>query len=90
MSKPKRELPIQWVGKAKQAGLVESELRHILYDLSIKDVEERKSKAKLFDTANEVAEYLGINVDIVFRNRMPNKRIKGLNQKEYAVRVIKK
>lgn len=90
MSNPKRQLPVQWVGKAKEAGLVESELKHILYDLSIEDVEERKRKAKVFDTANEVADYLGINVDIVFRNRMPNKRIKGINKKEYAVRVIKK
>lgn len=90
MSKPKRELPIQWVGKAKQAGLVESELRHILYDLSIKDVEERKSKAKTFDTANEVAAYLGVRVEMIFRNRVVGKKVTALNKKQYAVRVIKK
>lgn len=90
MSKPKRELPIQWVSKAKEAGLIESELKHILYDLSIEDVEERRRKAKVFDTANEVADYLGINVDIIFRNRVIGKKVTALNKKQYAVRVIKK
>lgn len=86
----RNDLPIQWTGKAKEIGLIESELKHIIYDLSIEDLEERKRKAKIMDTANEVSEYLGVRVEMVFRNRIANKRIKALNNKEYAVRVIKK
>lgn len=80
----------QWVGKAADAGMVEEGLKHIVYDLSIENLEERKAKAIPFDTANQVAAYLGINVDIVFRNRMVGKKVKALNKKQYAIRVIKK
>lgn len=80
----------QWVGKAADAGMVEEGLKHIVYDLSIKNLDERKAKAIPFDTANQVAAYLGIKVDIVFRNRMVGKKVTALNKKQYAIRVIKK
>lgn len=83
-----RDFPVQWIEKG--VGMIESELRHIVYDLSIKDLEERKAKAKKFDTANEVADYLVIKVETVFRNRIVGKKVTALNKKQYAVRVIKK
>lgn len=85
-----KDFPIQWTGKAKEIGMIEQELKHIIYDLSIKNLEERKSKAKTFDTANEVAAYLGIKIDTVFKNRMVGRKVTALNKKRYAVRVIKK
>lgn len=80
----------QWVGKAADAGMVEEGLRHIVYDLSIENIEERKAKAIPFDTANQVADYLGIKVETVFRNRIVGKKVIALNKKQYAIRVIKK
>lgn len=80
----------QWVGKASEAGMIEEGLSHIVYDLSIENLEERKQKAKHFDTANQVAKYLGVKLDTVFRNRMAGKTVTGINGIKYAVRVIKK
>jgi hypothetical protein len=79
-----------YCGKSEIFGEIENELQHIVYDLSIQDVNERKEKAKLFDNANEAAAYLGVKVDVVFRNRVAGKRIKGINNKFFAIRVIKK
>lgn len=69
--------------------LDESNLVHILYDLSIEDINERKAKAKEYANAKEVADYLGVRIERVWRNRMPNRRIKALNNKEYCVRIKK-
>ena len=79
-----------YAGKSVIYGEIENELQHIVYDLSIVDVNERREKAKLFDNANEAAAYLGVKVDVIFRNRNPNKRVKGISGKKFAVRVIKK
>jgi hypothetical protein len=87
--KIKNDLPIEWTGKAKEIGMIESELMHIVYDCSIPTLEERKNKAQIFYTAREVSEHLGVKIDTVFRNRIASKRIKALNGKMYAVRVAK-
>jgi hypothetical protein len=86
----KEKIALVYVGKSEIFGEIENELQHIVYDLSIEDINERKAKAKLFDNANEAAAYLGVKVDVVFRNRTVGKRIKGINNKSYSVRVIKK
>jgi hypothetical protein len=86
----KEKTALVYVGKSEIFGEIENELQHIVYDLSIEDINERKAKAKLFDNANEAAAYLGVKVDVVFRNRTVGKRIKGINNKSYSVRVIKK
>lgn len=75
-------------GKSKIYGEIETEIKHIVFDLQIEDVEERKNKAKIFMNANEVAAYLGVKVDIVFKNRLPKKRIKGINNRFFAVRTV--
>ena len=89
MSKKKLE-PLVYAGKSVIYGEIENELQHIVYDLSIVDVNERREKAKLFDNANEAAAYLGVKVDVVFRNRKVGKKVKGINNKYFAVRTIKK
>lgn len=82
--------PIGYAGNSVIFGDIESELQHIVYDLSIVDVNERKEKAKMFDNANETAAYLGVKVDLIFRNRKVGKKVKGISGKIFAVRVIKK
>jgi len=89
MSKKKLE-PLVYAGKSVIYGEIENELQHIVFDLSIVDVNERREKAKLFDNANEAAAYLGVKVDVVFRNRKVGKKVKGINNKYFAVRTIKK
>lgn len=61
---------------------------HIVYDMSIEDLKERKFKAQVFDNVVEASGFLGVTVDMVFRNRKPKKYIKGLNGKLYAVRLL--
>ncbi len=68
----------------------DNRLPHIVYDLSIKDLNERKQKAKIFDNAKEVAAYLGVKIETVFRNRTVGKQITGINKKQYAIRLINK
>ena len=87
---PKEFKHLVYVGKSKLYGEIENELQHIVYDLSIEDVNERREKAKLFDNANEAAAYLGVKVDVVFRNRKVGKKVKGINNKYFAIRTIKK
>ena len=87
---PKKLEPLVYAGKPVIYGEIENELQHIVYDLSIVDVNERREKAKLFDNANEAAAYLGVKVDVVFRNRKVGKKVKGINNKYFAVRTIKK
>jgi hypothetical protein len=79
-----------YCGKSEIFGEIENELQHIVYDLSIQDLNERKEKAKLFDNANEAAAYLGVKVDVVFRNRVAGKKVKGINNRMFAVRIIRK
>ena len=69
---------------------LESSLKHIVYDLSIEDLTERKAKAKILDGSGQVAAYLGINIETVWKNRMPKKKVKGINGRMYAIRVLNK
>jgi hypothetical protein len=86
----KEKIALVFCGKSKIYGEIENELQHIVYDLSIQDVNERKEKAKLFDNANEAAAYLGVKVDVIFRNRTTGKKVKGINNRIFAVRIIRK
>ena len=61
---------------------------HIVYDMSIGDVQERRLKALVFDNVVELSGFLGVNVETIFRNRKPKKYIKGLDDKKYAVRIL--
>lgn len=66
----------------------EDRLPHIVYDLSIEDLAKRKEKAKVFDNAQQVADYLGCTLRKVFNNRAPGKRIKSnFMNREFAVRI---
>lgn len=60
---------------------------HVIYDLSITDINERREKAKHLDNVIQVAAYLGVTIKKVFANRTPGKKIEALNGKLYAVRV---
>jgi len=79
-----------YVGSSQIYGAIENELEHILYDLSIKDLNERKEKAQRFENANRVAEFLKVKVDCVFRNRKVGKYVVGVDNRKYAIRVINK
>jgi len=59
----------------------------LVYDCSL-DLEERKKKVITLDSAAEVAALLGVKIDSVFKNRKVGKRIKAINGKFYAVRVL--
>lgn len=61
---------------------------HIVYDMSIGDVKDRRLKAQVFDNVVELSGFLGVSVDMIFRNRKPKKYIKALNGKLYAVRIL--
>lgn len=61
---------------------------HIVYDMSIEDVQERRLKAQVFDNVVEVSGFLGVTVETIFRNRKPKKYIKGIDNKKYAVRIL--
>jgi hypothetical protein len=61
---------------------------HIVYDMSIDDIQERRLKALVFDNVVELSAFLGVNVETIFRNRKPKKYIKGLDDKKYAVRML--
>lgn len=67
---------------------LESSLKHIVYDLSIENLEERKAKAKILEGSNQVASYLGINIETVWKNRIPKKKVKGINGKMFAIRIL--
>lgn len=79
-----------YVGSSQIYGAIENELEHILYDLSIQDLNERKEKAQRFENANRVAEFLKVKVDCVFRNRKVGKFILGVDGRKYAIRTINK
>jgi hypothetical protein len=61
---------------------------HIVYDMSIEDVQERRLKAQVFDNVVEVSGFLGVTVETIFRNRKPKKYIKSIDNKKYAVRIL--
>jgi ribosomal protein L35AE/L33A len=86
----KEKIALVYCGKSEIFGEIENELQHIVYDLSIEDINERKAKAKLFDNANEAAAYLGVKTDVIFRNRTTGKKVKGINGHQFAVRIIRK
>jgi hypothetical protein len=61
---------------------------HIVYDMSIEEVGERRTKAIVFDNVVELSGFLGVTVETIFRNRKPKKYVRGLNGKMYAVRML--
>ena len=61
---------------------------HIVYDMSIDDLQERRLKAHVFDNVVEVSGFLGVTVETIFRNRKPKKYIIGVDNKKYAVRIL--
>ena len=61
---------------------------HIVYDMSIEDLQERRFKAHVFDNAREVSGFLGVSVETIFRNRKPKKYIIGVDNKKYVVRIL--
>jgi hypothetical protein len=61
---------------------------HIVYDMYICDLQERRLKAQVFDNVREVSGFLGVNVETIFRNRKAKKYIIGLDKKKYAVRLL--
>jgi hypothetical protein len=78
-----------YIGNSEIYGLIEDGIKHIVYDLSIEDIEERKQKAIICNSAVEVATLLKVRNDVVFRNRIVGKKIKGINGKHFAVRIYK-
>lgn len=87
---PKEFKQLIYAGKSKIYGEIEDELQHIVYDLSIVDLDERKRKAQTFENAVRVAEFLKCTVDAVFKNRYPKKFVKGVDGRKYAIRAVKK
>lgn len=79
----------KYSGKAQFYGILEEGVKHIVYDLSIEDMEERKEKAIICDSVKDVVVLLKVRNDVVFRNRVAGKKIKGINGKYYAVRILK-
>ena len=64
--------------------------KYIVYDVSIADLEIRKAKAQIFNTAKRASNYIGCKSDTIIRNLTPKKRIKSnIDGKLYAVRVLK-
>lgn len=61
---------------------------HIVYDMSIEEVKDRRLKAQIFNNVVEVSGFLGVTVETIFRNRKPKKYVRGLNGKLYAVRMV--
>jgi len=61
---------------------------HIVYDMSIEEVKERRLKARTFDNVIELSGFLGVTVETIFRNRKPKKYVKGLDGKLYAIRIL--
>jgi len=61
---------------------------HIVYDMSIIDIQERRLKALVFDNVREVSGFLGVSVETIFRNRKPKKYINAMDNKKYAVRIL--
>ena len=67
------------------------ELPHTLYDLSIEDMEERKTKALPFSDGYDVAEFLGRNSRYVSSKTGVGKIAKNIDcSKQYAIRVPSK
>lgn len=63
-------------------------IAHVVYDLSL-PIEERKSKAKVFGSIKDTADYLGISEKRVVSNAKPGKRIE-VNGRQFAIRVCTK
>lgn len=69
----------------------EGAVPHRVFDLSIKDVNERRAKAQVFPTGQHVINYLGVSNTKFYNNREPGKRIfSKKHNKAFAVRIIHK
>jgi hypothetical protein len=54
---------------------ISDDVEHVVYDLSIQDVDQRREKANRFPSARHVATFLGVTPGQVFNNRLPGQRI---------------
>ena len=69
---------------------IEAPQQHILYDLSIEDLEERKAKARTFDCVKDISIYTGVKVETIFKKRTSGTKLKStMLNKTFAVRVKK-
>ncbi len=75
-------------GKYQTSGILglENALPHVIYDVSL-PFPERKEKAIVFKSASHLARHLGCSNDTVANYRVPGKRYKDKNGKEWAVRL---
>jgi len=63
---------------------------HLLYDLSIDNLQERQNNVQRFTSAKQVANHIGVVPKTVFENRLPGTRIwSSKHEKHFAVRVEK-
>lgn len=75
--------------KSRNNVFMDDNLPHIIYDLSIADVEERREKAIKAENARNVSILLGCTLKAVFENRIPGKTITSpFYGKKFAVRII--
>ncbi len=64
-------------------------VKHMVLDLSIKNMGERHARAIVLDNAVQVAAHIGVTVNAVFTNREPGKKLhSNFYKKYYAVRLI--
>lgn len=72
------------------SSMFDDTLPHVVYDLGIDNLMERRQKAKQFDSAREVAIHLGVTMKKVFNNRAPETRIHSpFYNRDFAVRVAR-
>lgn len=74
--------------KQQTISFLEHKKEHILYNLSIQNIQERKRKAIILYNAQDVAVFLGVTVEKVFKNRYPGKTITSCyNNQCFAIRL---
>lgn len=68
-----------------------NQVAHVLYDTTIADINERRSRAQHFRSAMAVAQFLGVYPQMIFKYRKPGSRITSKKDgKQYAVRIAQK
>ncbi len=68
----------------------ENAVPHVIYDLTIQDVNERREKAVHVPTGRHAATFLGIDMRKLWDNRTPGRRIYSSHHgKHFAVRIAK-
>jgi len=67
----------------------DNSIPHIVYDCSIENLAERREKAIPIESTFRVSQFIGCSPATVVRNAKPlGRKIKGINGKLYAVRVL--